>query len=34
VDVHVARLRRKLENNPKRPELILTVAGIGYQFGR
>jgi DNA-binding response OmpR family regulator len=33
-DVHVARLRRKLEKNPKRPELILTVAGIGYQFGR
>ncbi|HMK23794.1 MAG TPA: response regulator transcription factor [Terriglobales bacterium] len=33
VDVHVARLRRKLEKNPKRPELILTVAGIGYQFG-
>jgi DNA-binding response OmpR family regulator len=34
VDVHVAGLRRKLEENPKRPELILTVPGIGYQFGR
>ena len=34
VDVHVAALRRKLEKNPKKPELILTVAGIGYQFGR
>jgi DNA-binding response OmpR family regulator len=34
VDVHVAELRRKLEKDPKRPELILTVPGIGYQFGR
>lgn len=34
VDAHVAGLRRKLEENPKRPKLILTVAGIGYQFGR
>ena len=34
VDVHVAALRRKLEKDPKRPELILTVPGIGYQFGR
>ncbi|MGC2196419.1 MAG: response regulator transcription factor [Terriglobales bacterium] len=34
VDVHVAELRRKLETNPKHPELILTVPGIGYQFGR
>ncbi len=33
VDVHVAQLRGKLEKDPKRPELILTVPGIGYQFG-
>ncbi len=33
VDVHVAKLRRKLERDFKRPELILTVPGIGYQFG-
>jgi DNA-binding response OmpR family regulator len=33
VDVHVAELRRKLERDPKRPELILTVPGIGYEFG-
>ena len=32
VDVHVAKLRRKLERDFKRPELILTVPG-GYQFG-
>lgn len=33
VDVHVAELRRKLERDPQRPELILTVPGIGYRFG-
>ena len=32
VDVHVASLRQKLENDPKRPELIVTVPGIGYKF--
>jgi len=32
VDMHVASLRQKLENDPKRPELIVTVQGIGYKF--
>jgi two-component system, OmpR family, alkaline phosphatase synthesis response regulator PhoP len=32
VDAHVAALRHKLEVNPKQPELILTVAGVGYKF--
>jgi two-component system, OmpR family, alkaline phosphatase synthesis response regulator PhoP len=32
VDVHVASLRQKLENDPKHPERILTVPGIGYKF--
>jgi two-component system alkaline phosphatase synthesis response regulator PhoP len=32
VDVHVAGLRRKLEKDPKNPELFLTVPGIGYRF--
>lgn len=32
VDVHVAWLRQKLENNPKHPEYILTVHGLGYKF--
>jgi len=32
VDMHVASLRQKLEKNPKRPELILTVPGFGYKF--
>jgi two-component system, OmpR family, alkaline phosphatase synthesis response regulator PhoP len=32
VDVHVAWLRQKVETNPKRPQFILTVHGIGYRF--
>jgi two-component system, OmpR family, alkaline phosphatase synthesis response regulator PhoP len=32
VDVHVASLRQKLENDPKRPQYIQTVAGLGYRF--
>jgi two-component system, OmpR family, alkaline phosphatase synthesis response regulator PhoP len=32
VDSHIASLREKLENDPKRPELILTIPGIGYKF--
>lgn len=32
VDVHVAWLRQKLEPDPKRPQHILTVQGLGYKF--
>jgi two-component system alkaline phosphatase synthesis response regulator PhoP len=32
VDVHVASLRQKLEENPKKPALIVTVPGLGYKF--
>lgn len=32
VDVHVASLRQKLENDPKQPQYILTVQGLGYKF--
>lgn len=32
VDVHVANLRRKLEDDPGKPALILTVHGLGYKF--
>jgi two-component system, OmpR family, alkaline phosphatase synthesis response regulator PhoP len=32
VDVHVAWLRQKFEPNPKAPQLILTVHGLGYKF--
>jgi two-component system alkaline phosphatase synthesis response regulator PhoP len=32
VDVHVAWLRQKLEANPRVPQFILTVHGLGYKF--
>lgn len=32
VDVHVASLRQKLEDQPKKPKWIVTVAGLGYKF--
>jgi DNA-binding response OmpR family regulator len=32
VDVHVAWLRQKLEPNPKHPQYIHTVHGLGYKF--
>ena len=32
VDIHVAWLRQKIEDNPKYPQWILTVRGMGYKF--
>lgn len=32
VDVHVAWLRQKLEDNPHCPQFILTIYGFGYKF--
>ena len=32
VDVHVAWLRQKLEDNPRHPQDIHTVHGLGYKF--
>jgi len=32
VDVHIAGLRHKLEENPKNPQYIITVHGLGYKF--
>ena len=32
VDVHIARLRQKLEADPAAPEFILTVRGLGYKL--
>jgi two-component system response regulator RegX3 len=31
-DVHISNLRQKVEADPQRPELVLTVRGIGYKF--
>jgi two-component system, OmpR family, alkaline phosphatase synthesis response regulator PhoP len=32
VDVHVASLRQKLEDDPRKPSLLVTVLGLGYKF--
>jgi len=32
VDVHIRRLREKIEKNPAKPEYILTKWGVGYYF--
>ncbi|MFG1803186.1 response regulator transcription factor [Micromonospora carbonacea] len=33
IDVHVMNLRRKIELNPRRPQQLLTVYGVGYKLG-
>ena len=33
VNVHVQRLRSKVEGDPERPEIIVTVRGVGYRAG-
>lgn len=32
IDLRIMRIRRKIERNPKKPEVIRTVRGIGYVF--
>ena len=32
VDAHIKNIRRKLEPDPKRPTLVLTVYGVGYRL--
>jgi two-component system response regulator RegX3 len=32
IDVHVSNLRRKLEQDPRRPRRLLTVRGVGYKL--
>jgi len=33
VNVHVQRLRAKIEKDPENPEVVLTVRGVGYKAG-
>lgn len=33
VNVHVQRLRSKIERDPENPEIVLTVRGVGYKAG-
>jgi two-component system, OmpR family, alkaline phosphatase synthesis response regulator PhoP len=32
LDMHIVRLRKKIENNPDSPLYLQTVRGIGYKF--
>jgi DNA-binding response OmpR family regulator len=32
IDVHIRHLREKIEDEPKQPEYLLTVRGVGYRF--
>lgn len=32
VDVHIGKLRQKIEEDPSNPRYVLTVRGVGYQF--
>ena len=32
VDIHIAKIRRKIETDPKEPENLITVRGAGYRL--
>ena len=32
VDIHIAKLRRKIETNPAEPQFLVTVRGAGYRL--
>jgi DNA-binding response OmpR family regulator len=32
IDIRISRIRRKIEPNPEKPEVIRTVRGIGYVY--
>jgi two-component system response regulator RegX3 len=34
LDVHVKRLRAKVESDPSNPERIVTIRGLGYKYER
>ena len=33
IDTHIKNLRQKIETDPKNPEYVLTIHGVGYRFG-
>ena len=33
LDVHIKRIRSRIEQDPKEPKLVTTVRGVGYRFG-
>ena len=34
IDVHISRIRSAIEDDPKNPQRVLTVRGVGYVFAR
>jgi DNA-binding response OmpR family regulator len=34
IDVHIARIRAAIEDDPKQPQRIITVRGAGYVFAK
>jgi DNA-binding response OmpR family regulator len=32
VDAHIKNIRRKIEDNPRKPSFLKTVYGVGYKF--
>ncbi len=34
IDIRIARLRRKIERDPAKPQIIKTVRGVGYLYAR
>jgi DNA-binding response OmpR family regulator len=32
IDAHIKNLRRKIERDPRHPQYLLTVHGVGYKF--
>ncbi|MFS8615508.1 MAG: response regulator transcription factor [Solitalea sp.] len=32
LDMHIVRLRKKIEDNPEDPQLLVTIRGVGYRF--
>jgi DNA-binding response OmpR family regulator len=34
IDVHISRLRHKLEQDPRRPRYLKTIRGVGYMLAR
>ena len=33
IDTHIKNLRKKIEDDPKKPKYICTIHGMGYRFG-
>jgi two-component system response regulator RegX3 len=32
VDIHIAKIRRKIEHDPKNPRFLVTIRGAGYRL--